>query len=122
VTIAIDDFGTGYSSLDTLKSFPFDKLKIDRSFITEIETSREARALLRAILLLAATLRISVLAEGIETEGQLKLLKTKGCREGQGFFLGRPAPLDQLVTEGRMKLRAAIDAATDDAASVVQAA
>lgn len=92
VTIAIDDFGTGYSSLDTLRSFPFDRIKLDRSFMTEVEHSVQARAIIRAVLALGKSLNISVLAEGVETKEQLMLLELEGCDEAQGFYLGRPAP------------------------------
>jgi diguanylate cyclase len=93
VTVAIDDFGTGYSSLDTLRSFPFDKIKLDRSFMREIETSQQARAIIRAVLTLGRSLDIKVLAEGVETGPQLEILRKEGCNEVQGFLLGRPAPL-----------------------------
>ena len=90
VTIAIDDFGTGYASLDTLNSFPFDKIKIDRSFLMEADKSAQARAIVRAILALGKSLDIPVLAEGVETESQLGLLREEGCEEAQGYLLGRP--------------------------------
>jgi diguanylate cyclase (GGDEF)-like protein len=93
VTVAIDDFGTGYSSLDTLRSFPFDKIKLDRSFMREIETSQQARAIVRAVLTLGKSLDIKVLAEGVETSRQLEILRKEGCHEVQGFLLGRPAPM-----------------------------
>lgn len=104
VTVALDDFGTGYSSLDTLRSFPFDKIKLDRSFIIEVESSLQAKAIIRAVLALGQSLAIPVLAEGIETEGQLELLKHEGCNEVQGYLLGRPAPLDQIVDSGQLAL------------------
>ncbi|HTN40227.1 MAG TPA: EAL domain-containing protein, partial [Asticcacaulis sp.] len=90
VTIAIDDFGTGYASLDTLNSFPFDKIKIDRSFLMQADNSPQARAIVRAILALGKSLAIPVLAEGVETESQLGLLREEGCEEAQGYLLGRP--------------------------------
>ncbi|OYW80110.1 MAG: hypothetical protein B7Z26_06975, partial [Asticcacaulis sp. 32-58-5] len=93
VTIAIDDFGTGYSSLDTLNSFPFDKIKIDRSFLMEAEQSPQSLAIIKAILALGKSLNVPVLAEGVETETQLNLLRTEGCDEAQGYLLGRPAPM-----------------------------
>ncbi|ESQ79096.1 EAL domain-containing protein [Asticcacaulis sp. YBE204] len=93
VTIAIDDFGTGYSSLDTLNSFPFDKIKIDRSFLMEAEHSPQARAIIRAILALGKSLQVPVLAEGVETLTQLELLRSEGCDEAQGYYFGRPAAL-----------------------------
>ncbi len=91
-TIAIDDFGTGYSSLETLRSFPFDRIKLDRSFISDVEHSAPDRAIIRAVLALGKSLHISVLAEGVETREQLQLLQSEGCNEIQGYLLGRPNP------------------------------
>jgi diguanylate cyclase (GGDEF)-like protein/PAS domain S-box-containing protein len=100
VSIAIDDFGTGYSSLETLQSFPFDKIKLDRSFLADVERSEEAKAMVRAILALGQGLRIPVLAEGVETSIQLDILRQEGCHEAQGYLLGRPMPIDkQNLTE-----------------------
>jgi len=90
VAIALDDFGTGHSSLDTLRSFPFDKTKIDRSFVREVCASAQARTILRAIITLGHGLDISVIAEGIETTEQLALLTGEGCDEGQGYLFGKP--------------------------------
>lgn len=94
VSIAIDDFGTGYSSLDTLRSFPFDKIKLDRSFMGEVESDHQARAILRAILALGRSLSVPVLAEGVETSAQFQVLRDEGCDEVQGFLFGRPDRLD----------------------------
>jgi diguanylate cyclase (GGDEF)-like protein len=91
VSIAMDDFGVGYSSLSTLRAFPFDKIKLDKSFMDEIDKSPQARAIIRAVLALGQSLDIPVLAEGVETEGQLAFLREQGCDEVQGFLLGRPA-------------------------------
>ncbi len=91
VSIAMDDFGTGYSSLDTLHSFPFDKIKIDKSFLLRSEASPQARAIVRAVLALGRSLEVPVLAEGVETEAHVKLLQSEGCDEVQGYFFGRPA-------------------------------
>ncbi|WP_258600870.1 putative bifunctional diguanylate cyclase/phosphodiesterase [Mesorhizobium sp. AR10] len=96
VTIAIDDFGTGYSSLETLRAFPFDKIKLDRSFMSEVETSPQAKAIIRAVLALGQSLDIPVLAEGVETHSQLSILRAEGCNEAQGFLLGRPAPFGEI--------------------------
>jgi predicted signal transduction protein with EAL and GGDEF domain len=90
VTIAIDDFGTGYSSLDTLRSFPFDKIKLDRSFMREIEHSPQSIAFLRAVMALGRSLNIPILAEGVESVSQFEILKREDCDEAQGFLLGRP--------------------------------
>ena len=106
VNIALDDFGTGYSSLEMLRSFPFDKIKLDRSFINEAEDSLQAKSIIRAVLTLGKSLEIPILAEGIETEGQLSLLGEEGCDEAQGFLLGRPIPIGMLVESGRISLNA----------------
>ncbi|TBY51500.1 putative bifunctional diguanylate cyclase/phosphodiesterase [Rhizobium leguminosarum] len=97
VTIALDDFGTGYSSLDTLRAFPFDKIKLDRSFMGEIESSKSARAIIRAVLALGRSLEIPVLAEGIETCDQLAILHAEGCESAQGYLFGRPAPFANIL-------------------------
>ena len=97
VSIALDDFGTGYSSLDILRTFPFDRIKLDASFVRELEKSTQAMAVIRAVLALGKSLHIPVLAEGIETEGQLTLLQQEGCDEAQGFLLGRPAGLSEVL-------------------------
>ncbi|CAN7487395.1 bifunctional diguanylate cyclase/phosphodiesterase [Rhizobium sp. LjRoot254] len=97
VSIAIDDFGTGYSSLETLRAFPFDKIKLDRSFMNEVETSPQAKAIIRAILALGQSLQVPVLAEGVETQDQLEILLSEGCDEAQGYFLGRPKPISDLL-------------------------
>ena len=96
VRVAMDDFGTGFSSLSTLHSFPFDKLKIDRSFVKAIHTDDRATAIVRAVLGLGHSLSIPVVAEGVETDEQLDFLRLEGCAEVQGFGIGRPAPIDTL--------------------------
>jgi len=93
VAIAMDDFGTGYSSLSTLQSFPFDKIKIDRSFIDKLGKQRKSASIIRAVLALGRSLEIPVLAEGIETKAHLEFLRNEGCDEAQGYFLGRPMPV-----------------------------
>ena len=95
VTIAIDDFGTGYSSLDTLRSFPFDKIKLDRSFMAEAPRDPQAKAIVCAVLTLGRSLDIPVLAEGVETEDQLSFLRMEGYDEAQGYLLGLPAAIDR---------------------------
>jgi diguanylate cyclase (GGDEF)-like protein/PAS domain S-box-containing protein len=92
--LAIDDFGTGYSSLSYLQQFPLDTLKIDRSFIKDISVNRNSAAIARTIVLLAQNLRLGVVAEGVETHGQLALLRTLGCKEAQGYFFSRPVPAE----------------------------
>jgi diguanylate cyclase (GGDEF)-like protein len=93
VTFAIDDFGTGYSSLATLNAFPFDKIKIDQSFLRDAESNPQSRAIVRAIIALGKSLNMPVLAEGVETQAQALMLKDEGCEEAQGYLLGRPQPL-----------------------------
>ena len=96
VSISIDDFGTGYSSLSALRNFPADKLKIDRSFVHEIETAPSAAAVALAVISFAKTLGMRVNAEGVETPGQARFLKHHGCDEIQGFLLAEPVPAQQV--------------------------
>ncbi|OWV32310.1 hypothetical protein B5C34_01800 [Pacificimonas flava] len=91
VGLALDDFGTGYSSLETLRSFPFDKIKLDRCFIAEPDAPVEETAIVRAVLALGQAFSIPVLAEGVETEEQLAVLQQEGCRLVQGYLVGRPS-------------------------------
>jgi diguanylate cyclase (GGDEF)-like protein/PAS domain S-box-containing protein len=97
IALVLDDFGTGYSSLSYLKRFPIDQLKIDRSFVFELEEREENRALVTAIVGMAGALGLSVVPEGVETEGQLAFLQNLGCEYAQGFLLARPLPPDQLA-------------------------
>ena len=90
VTIAMDDYGTGYSSLSTLQTYPFDKVKIDRSFINGVTANETSAAIVKATILLASSLRMSVLAEGVERQDQADFLRAEGCTEIQGFLYGRP--------------------------------
>jgi diguanylate cyclase (GGDEF)-like protein len=99
VRVAMDDFGTGYSSLGTLRSFPFDKIKLDRSFMAELDTSPQAVGILRAVIGIGRALDIPVLAEGVETETQLNRLRAEGCDEVQGYLLGRPASVPEWQKE-----------------------
>ena len=92
VRIALDDFGTGYSSLSYLRSFPFDKIKIDKSFTRDMHESREAMAIIRAIIGMSRSLEIQATAEGVETEGQYEYLMAEGCNQFQGYFFGVPQP------------------------------
>jgi diguanylate cyclase (GGDEF)-like protein len=97
VRIAMDDFGTGYSSLGYLRSFPFDKIKIDRSFVSGKCSTAESEAIIRAIAELGTTLGIETTAEGIETTQQMELVRRAGCTEGQGYLIGRPRPISELL-------------------------
>jgi len=96
VHVAIDDFGTGYSSLSYLKRFPLDTLKLDRSFVNGAATDAADAALVTAIVTLAHSLRLRVVAEGIEKEDELNLLRLLKCDEGQGYLFAKPQPADKL--------------------------
>jgi diguanylate cyclase (GGDEF)-like protein/PAS domain S-box-containing protein len=101
VTIAIDDFGTGYSSLSIIKHLPIDRLKIDRSFVRDIPGDADDVAIVEAIVSLSRTLGFRVIAEGVETEAQLAVLRGLGCEEGQGYLFSRPLPLLELQSLSR---------------------
>ena len=96
VQLAIDDFGTGYSSLSRLKNFPIDRLKIDRAFVHNIEQDSDSAAIVVAIIAMAEGMAMKVIAEGVETAGQLAFLKNMGCNEVQGYFLSKPLPSAQV--------------------------
>jgi diguanylate cyclase (GGDEF)-like protein/PAS domain S-box-containing protein len=94
IAIAMDDFGTGYSSLSNLRAFPFNKIKIDGSFIRSVNSNEQAATIVRAVLGLGRGLGLPVLAEGVETQAELQFLKDEDCDEVQGYLLGRPAAID----------------------------
>ncbi|RWX81592.1 EAL domain-containing protein [Neorhizobium lilium] len=96
VRIAMDDFGTGYSSLSYLRLFPFDKIKIDQSFIRELGTSKDCAAIVKAVVDLGASLGITTTAEGVETTEQLSRVREQGCGEIQGYLFGKPLPLSSV--------------------------
>lgn len=93
--VAMDDFGTGFSSLSTFKKFPFDKIKIDRAFISDLATNKQSSAIVNAALSVGRELEIAVLAEGVEDEEQLTILKALRCDEVQGYLFGRPVPAQE---------------------------
>jgi len=97
IRISLDDFGTGYSSLSYLRTIPLTGIKIDRSFIKDLTSTAEARVIIKSISEIAAALGMSTTAEGIETEAQLASVRALGCREAQGFLLGKPAPANEIA-------------------------
>ena len=96
VQLSIDDFGTGYSSLSYLHRLPFDTLKIDRSFVNQVRPNGENSEVLQTIMSLAKNLKMRVIAEGIETENQLSLLRNLDCDFGQGFLFSKPKPCEDI--------------------------
>jgi diguanylate cyclase (GGDEF)-like protein len=97
VRISMDDFGTGYSSLSYSRSFPFDKIKIDQSFVRDLAANRDAQAIVRSIISLGIGLGVTITAEGVETEAELGCLRAEGCHEGQGFLFSRPRPNSEIA-------------------------
>jgi EAL domain-containing protein (putative c-di-GMP-specific phosphodiesterase class I) len=104
--IALDDFGTGYSSLQNLHELRFDKLKIDRSFVTDLHVNEESRKLVTAIVSLARNLNLPVVAEGIEDVEVAETLRDMGCTYGQGYAFGRPMPASHIAELLRGKVPA----------------
>ena len=102
VRISLDDFGTGYSSLSYLHSFPFDTIKIDRSFVSRLGQPEDSRSIVQAVMDLARNLSMDVVAEGLETEDHAVILDTMGCQFGQGFLFGRP--MDREAAERLMQV------------------
>jgi len=97
VQLAIDDFGTGFSSLSYLQRFPIDTIKIDQSFVQDIDDDAEETTIVSAIIAMGKSLKMLVVAEGIETAEQLDFLKSKECEEGQGYYYSRPVPAEEFA-------------------------
>jgi EAL domain-containing protein (putative c-di-GMP-specific phosphodiesterase class I) len=97
VSISMDDFGTGYSSLSYLRSFPFDRIKIDQSFVRELGQESDSMPIIRAVLGMCESLGIPVTAEGVETQHQLRLLSEEGCNDVQGFLISEPRPVAEVA-------------------------
>ena len=107
IRISMDDFGTGYSSLSYLRSFPFDKIKIDRSFMRDLDTKGDSLAIIKAVIGLGHSLGMSTTAEGVETEAQLKVVRDQGCNEGQGYYFSppiAPAAIHNMLAAQQAKL------------------
>ena len=105
-SLSIDDFGTGYSSLAYLKRFPIDTIKIDRAFVKDLDTEAERAAIAIAIIAMAHGLKLRVLAEGVETQPQLDILRDQGCDAIQGYYFSQPLPaerVEQLIRDLRAK-------------------
>jgi diguanylate cyclase (GGDEF)-like protein len=115
VGIAMDDFGTGYSSLSYLRRFPFSKVKIDRSFVAGLGKGGDCEAIVAAVIKLCATLGMTVLAEGVETEDQLQRLHAVNCGEAQGYLFSRPCPTDKVAALCRMLSQRVLEVASDRA-------
>jgi EAL domain-containing protein (putative c-di-GMP-specific phosphodiesterase class I) len=97
VRISMDDFGTGYSSLSYLRSFPFDKIKIDRSFVHDASSNEDSKAIVRAVIGLGASLRMTTTGEGVETREELDYLRREGCIEAQGYLFSEPKPAAEVL-------------------------
>ncbi|MEA2796633.1 MAG: hypothetical protein QOI87_4013 [Bradyrhizobium sp.] len=119
VRISMDDFGTGYSSLSYLRSFPFDKIKIDQSFVRDLGANRDAQAIVRSIISLGIGLGVTITAEGVETEAELSCLRAEGCHEGQGFLFSRGRPNAEIVGLLQAQCGADVVAPAADKAALV---
>src|SRR5213079_2485981 len=103
VSIALDDFGTGYCGLGYLGSFPFDKIKVDQSFVKDLETTRKSAEIFRAVVNIARSLGLVTLAEGIETKEQLEFLRELGCQQGQGFLFSPAVRAGEIAAELKLE-------------------
>jgi len=121
VRISLDDFGTGYSSLNCLELYPFDSVKIDRSFIQKLTKREGTRATVRAIIELAQSFGMTTIAEGIETRAQLQAVAELGCAEAQGYLFSEPKPLDEIMRLTSLERSAASNAARISARPVKSA-
>jgi EAL domain-containing protein (putative c-di-GMP-specific phosphodiesterase class I) len=101
VRLALDDFGTGYSTLSSLKLLPFDRLKIDRAFVRDVQHDANGRGLARAIIAMGRSLSLEIIAEGVETQPQLEFLREEGCDEMQGYLIGVPMSAGEMGMELR---------------------
>jgi diguanylate cyclase (GGDEF)-like protein/PAS domain S-box-containing protein len=117
--ISMDDFGTGFSSLSYLRSFPFDKIKIDQIFVRDLAANRDAQAIVRSIVSLGKGLGVTITAEGVETEAELSCLRAEGCHEAQGFLFSRARPHDEIVALLRAQCDADAEADADLQAMMV---
>jgi EAL domain-containing protein (putative c-di-GMP-specific phosphodiesterase class I) len=97
VQVAVDDFGTGYSSLSYLRKFPIDTLKIDQSFVRQITTAPDQTTIVTAVISMGRSLKLRVVAEGVETQGELGFLQDHKCDEAQGYYFGRPMPAENFA-------------------------
>jgi EAL domain-containing protein (putative c-di-GMP-specific phosphodiesterase class I) len=111
ITVALDDFGTGYSSLNQLTMFPFDKIKIDKSFTRDMTNRADCAAIISAVLALAHSMDIETTAEGVETEDQLRILRMAGVSTIQGYLIQKPCPASELKFDGYEIAGAIVDAA-----------
>ncbi len=111
VHFSMDDFGTGYSSFGYLRSFPFDKIKIDRSFVTGISDEKNSLAIIKGVTSLAASLNLITAVEGVETEAQLDYVRPLGCAEMQGYLFSRPQSLEEIARQFPPKSEKATSAA-----------